>query len=34
MVFTEVVVVTSLMLSVCALAGMLFNSFHSNPTAY
>ncbi len=34
MVFTEVIVVTSLALSLCFLAGILFNSFHSDSTAH
>ena len=34
MVFTELIVVTSLVLSLCALAGMLVNSFHSDSTAH
>jgi hypothetical protein len=34
MVFMEIVVVANLVLSMCALAGMLFNSFHSDSTAH
>ncbi len=34
MVYIELVVVTSLVLSLCALGGMLFNSLHSDSTAH
>jgi len=34
MVFTDLIVVASLVLSMVALAGMLFNSFHSDSGAH